>query len=343
MGNLGDEAIRRIMERILQDAGCSVDWASFSGRRKPKGVPVRRRKRVSKGWCKTLVRKAIPAELRWLLRTWITFLRYLKANEYDLVLVGGGQLIQSNGAFGLAMFIWVYLFKKFHKKKVLLVAVGAAEKYTAFDRYLYSKSLKLVDGVYVRDRDSLCVLKNVFGVSSKLVTDVVFYISKIYKYPPRKEKRALFCPTSYEFYKRKRDNPDIGLDENEYLQYWEDRMLEYFNDNYQVKLFCTNKNSDLSITEKLRQILYDTHGIDVEILDINTLEELAREIAKSQVVASARMHALIIGYCYGCKVLPYRTSEKIEAFEEEYFNSGISLDEVQKRISSTINEIVSDL
>jgi len=39
----------------------------------------------------------------------------------------------------------------------------------------------------------------------------------------------------------------------------------------------------------------------------------------------------------------FRTLEKIKAFEEEYFNSDISLDEVQKRISSTINEIVSDL
>ena len=341
-GNFGDEAIKCTLERLLKEANCDVDWASFLGRGKVKGVSVRRRKRVSKDWCKTIVRKAVPVELRWLLRTWTTFLKYFRSNEYDLVLIGGGQLIQSNSAFGLAMFIWVYLFKKLHKKRVILIGVGTAERFTPFDRYLFSKSLKLVDGIYVRDRDSLCVLKNVFGVSSKLVPDFAFYISKMYKYLPHKEKRALFCPTSYEFYRRKRDNPDIGPDENEYLQYWEDQMLGYLNDNYRVKLFCTSRQQDLRITEKIKQVLYDKHGIDVEILDINTLEEMTREIAKSQVVVSARMHALIIGYCYRCKVVPFRTSEKIEAFEKEYVNSSIRLDEVQRRIVSTIKEVVSD-
>jgi polysaccharide pyruvyl transferase WcaK-like protein len=233
------------------------------------------------------------------------------------------------------------LFKKFHKKKVILVGVGAAERFTAFDKYLYGKSLKSVDAIYVRDGDSLSVLENIFGVSSRLIPDVAFYISEIYKYPPHKEKRVLFCPVSYEFYKRKRNNPDTAPDENEYLQYWEDRMLEYFNDDYQVKLFSTCRRQDLPMTEKLKQILYDEHGIDVEILDINALEEMTKEIARSEVVVSARMHALIIGFCYGCKVVPYRTSEKIDAFEKEYISGDTCLDEVQKRIIKTIKKIVT--
>jgi len=340
--NLGDEAIRYTLQRLLEDANCTVQCASFSGQRKPKGMPARQRRQLSKSWFKTLVRKLVPVELRWLLRRWPVFLRCLKANRYDLILIGGGQLIQSNGAFGLATFIWVYLFKKLHKQKVILIAVGAAERYTAFDRMLYRKSLQLVDSIYVRDRTSLCVLKNVFGVSSKLIPDVAFYISKIYKYPPGKEKRALFCPTSYEFYKSKRNDPDIGPDEDEYLQYWEARMLEYSNDDYQIKLFCTNKQQDLSTTKKLKQFLYNKHSIDVEILDISTLEELTKEIAKSQVVVSGRMHALVIGYCYGCTVIPYRTSAKIDAFEEEYINSRISLNEVQKQIRRTIDNVVGE-
>jgi len=341
-GNLGDEAVRDTLQRLLEDANCTVQCTSFSGQRKPKGMPARQCKQLSKSWFKSLVRKLVPVELRWLLRRWPIFLRYLKANRYDLILIGGGQLIQSNGAFGLAMFIWVYLFKKLHKQKVILIGVGAAERYTAFDRLLYRKSLKSVDAIYVRDRDSLSVLKNIFGVSSKLIPDVVFYISKIYKYPPHKEKRALFCPTSYEFYKMTRDDPDIGPDENEYLQYWEDRMLEYSNDDYQIKLFCTSRRQDLPSVEKLKQILHDKHSINVEILDINTLEELTKEIAKSQVVVSGRMHALIIGYCYGCKVFPYRTSSKIDAFKEEYINSRTSLNEVQKQIRRTIDEVVGE-
>jgi polysaccharide pyruvyl transferase WcaK-like protein len=340
LGNLGDEAIRRTLEKLLRDANCDVDWVGFSGREEPKRAAVVQARPISTSLWKNLVRKILPVELRWILRTWRTFLRYVRASRYDLVLIGGGQAIQSNGSFGLAMFIWVYLFKKLHKKKVILIGVGAAERYTPLDRHLYRKSLKLVDDIYVRDRDSLSVLKNAFGISSKLIPDVAFYISEIYKYTPRKERRALFCPVSYEFYKRKRTSPDAGRDEDSYFRYWEDQILKHFDDNYQVKLFCTSKNSDLSAVERIRQRLRGKHAIDVEVLDIRTLEEVTREIAKSEVVVSARMHALIIGYAYGCKVIPYRTSVKVKTFEKEYVDSSICLDEVQRRIVSTIKDVV---
>ncbi len=340
LGNLGDEAIRLSLEKLLKDTNCDVSWTSFSGLKKTNIATATQPEPAAAGFLKKLVKKVLPMELRWFLRTWTSFLKHLRANEYDLVLIGGGQLIQSNGAFGLGMFIWVYLYKNFHKKKVVLIGVGAADKYTHFDKYLYSKSLRSVDAIYVRDRDSLSVLKNIFGVSSKLVPDIAFYISEIYKYPSRKEKRALLCPVNYEFYKRKRNNSEVGLDENMYLQYWEDQILKYSNDNYQVKLFCTSKKSDLPAAEKLKQNLYDKHGIDVEVLDICTLEELTKEIARTEVVVAARMHALVISYCYGCQVIPFKTSEKIKSFEEEYINNAISLNEVQNRIADTVKEAI---
>lgn len=338
LGNLGDEAIRRIMERILQDAGCSVDWVGFSGQRKSRPIATIRPEQVSEGLGRRIVKKVLPVELRWLLRNWVRFLRYFRKNKYDLILIGGGQLVQSNGLFGLAMFMWVYLFKKLHKKKVILVAVGARKSYTAFDTCLYRKSLRAVDSIYVRDRDSASVLKDIFGVSAKLIPDVAFYIDKIYEYQTRKEKRVLFCPLTYEFYRRR--NPDTALDKYEYLQYWQNKVLEYLKDNYQVKLFYTSKHTEMSIVGELKQGLYDEHGIDIEVLDINTLEVLTREIAKTEVVVSGRMHALIIGYVYGCKLIPYVVSEKIKTFEEEYINSDRRLEEIQERITNTIKEII---
>lgn len=336
--NLGDEIIRLVLEKLLKGTDCDVDWVRFSGQGKARRAPVIPSKPLSASLWRKFVSKTSPVELRWLVRNWRIFTRYLRANEYDLILIGGGQLIQSNGAFGLAMFIWVSLFKKLHKKKIILIGV-AAERYTSFDKYLYNKSLNLVDAVYVRDRGSMAVLKSVFGISTKLIPDVAFYISKIYKYPIHKEKRVLFCPANYEFYKR--DNLSTGLNENEYLKYWEDRVLEYFKKDYQVKLLCMSRNFDLPITEKLKRILFDGHGVDIEILDIFTLEELTREIAESEAVVAGRMHALVIGYCYGCKMIPFRTSEKIKAFEEEYINSSTCLDEVQRRVVSTIREVIS--
>jgi len=339
--NLGDKAIKNTLESLLRDANCDVDWVSFSGW-VGKNRSQAARPEAKPAWWKKLARKILPAELRWLLKNGRMFLRHLRTSKYDLILIGGGQLIQSNSVFGLAMFIWVFLFKKFHKKKVILIAVGATERYSRLDRYLFGKSLKLVDGVYVRDSNSLSALKNIFGVSAGVVPDFAFCINRIYEYPPQKEKRAMFCPVSYEFYKRKNDRPDAELSYDEYLQYWIESILEYWNDNYEVKLFCMSMSTDLAIAKILKQILFDEHEVDIEILDIWTLEELTKEIAKSEVVVGARMHALIIGCAYGCKVIPYRTSEKIQAFKEEYVNSSIRLDKVQSRIIGAVEKIVGD-
>jgi polysaccharide pyruvyl transferase WcaK-like protein len=340
LGNLGDEAIRVSLEQLLKDADCEVSWASFSGFKSTKVAPAAQAKPTTPFLLKKLVRLVLPLKLRWLLRNWTGFLSYLRANQYDLVLIGGGQLIQSNGTFAVAMFIWVHLLKRFHKKSVILIGVGATDTYTRLDKYLYRKSLKSVDAIYVRDRDSLSVLKNIFGVSSKLIPDIAFYISEIYKYRPRKEKRVLFCPVSYEFYKRKRTSPDARLDENSYFRYWEEQVLKYCDEDYQVRLFYTSKNSDLSAVEKIRQRLRDKHAIDLEVSDACTLQELTQEIAGSEVVVAARMHALIIGYCYGCRVIPFETSEKLKSFEEEYVDSGVTLNEIQSRIVDTVKEAI---
>jgi polysaccharide pyruvyl transferase WcaK-like protein len=339
-GNLGDRAIKDTLESLLRGANCDVNWVSFTGWAGGKHSQAAQLEARPARW-KKFVRKMLPGELRWFLKNGRMFLRHLRACKYDLILVGGGQLIQSNHVFGPAMFIWTSLFKRFHKKKVILIAVGVTESYSRFDRYLFGKSLKLVDDVYVRDSDSLSALKDIFGVSARVVPDVAFCINRVYEQQSQKEKRAMFCPVTYEFYKRKNDKPDIELSYDEYLQYWIESILEYSNNDYEVKLFCMI-GSDLGIAKQLKQILFDKHDVDIEILDIRAIENLTKEIAKSEVIVSARMHALIIGYAYGCKVVPYRTSEKIEAFEKEYIGGDICLDEVQGRIIGAVEKIAGD-
>jgi len=338
--NLGDEAIRFSLDTLLRDAGCEVEWTRFAGWRKRRDVSQVGEERLRRAsWWKKLAKSMIPVKLRWFLRTWPTFLGYLKSNDYELVLIGGGQLIQSNEFFGLAMFLWIYIFKKLRKKKVVLVGVGAASRYSCLDTYLYRRSLKLVDSIYVRDKTSLDILRNTFDISAQLIPDVAFYLSAIYKYPNEREKRSLICPVDFEFHRaRLRDQQDT-LNEDEYLGYWEDIAVGYSDSGYDVELFCTSKRPDLATVEKLKDRL-DIRGVKSNILDISTLESLTREIAKSEVVVSGRMHALVIGYCYGCKVVPYITSAKIKAFEDEYLASSLGLEEIQDEILSRIKEIV---
>ena len=57
LGNLGDEAIRRSLEKLLKDANCNVSWASFSGAKKTKGAPVIQPKPAAVNLLKKLVIK----------------------------------------------------------------------------------------------------------------------------------------------------------------------------------------------------------------------------------------------------------------------------------------------
>ena len=67
----------------------------------------------------------------------------LNDRKYDYIVIGGGELIQSNFIFPLALYEWVKRAKKLHPNaKIVLFSVGCTKKFENFQHRLVKKSLK---------------------------------------------------------------------------------------------------------------------------------------------------------------------------------------------------------
>ncbi len=339
LGNLGDDAIRRCLEHLLRSRGCHVEWAAFSRAAPSRDTDTPRTPGGTFGLrraCKALV----PVELAWLARYVWTYLPFVRSADYDLILIGGGQLIQSNRVFGLAMFLWVKLLQRARRRRIILLGVGVADRLTGWDRWLFRQSLRRVDEVYVRDQDSAAALTDLLDTPIKTCPDVAFCITELMPDDVPAERRALFCPVDYAFYARKKGPCRDRLNESQYCRYWADQVESYASRGYDVKLFCTSWRQDISFVERLRDDLAQARGVVVAVDTANTLAEVCGLIQTAEVVVAARMHALILAYAYGRDVVAFHTSEKIKAFEEEYLQSGKDSASVRRRIGDVLDHVV---
>lgn len=339
LGNVGDEAIRCCLEHLLRSRGCHVEWAAFS-----RAAPVRAshaRSRPGRAvWWKRVFRALVPAEVTWLTRYGCTYLPYLRSADFDLAVVGGGQLIQSNGVFALAMFLWVLLLKRVHRRPLVLVSVGVADRFTPMDRALFRWALRRVDGVYVRDRASATAVAHVFGVPAGWCPDAAFCVADVIPANQPATRRVLFCPVDYAFYVRKKGSGGDRLTERQYWQYWVDKVEWYASKGYDVRFLCTSRRQDISFVERLQGFLAEDRGLAVEVDAANTLPAVCELIQSAEVVVAARMHALILGYVYAREVVAFPTSEKIEAFQEEYLEHKEGPAMARRRIGEVMDELV---
>jgi polysaccharide pyruvyl transferase WcaK-like protein len=338
LGNIGDEAIRRCLEHLLEARGCHVEWTAFS-----RGAPTQRLPaqpgRTHNRRLKRFLKMLVPASLAWLVRHGRSYIPYARRPAFDLAVIGGGQLLQSNGVFALAMFLWVCALKRARSQRIVVLAVGAAEQFTPLDRALLGWSLRRVDAVYVRDRASAAVVQRLFGVAAEWCPDPAFCITDVFPASFQAKRSALLCPVDYGFYRRKCP-AGARLSEQAYCEYWLSAAQRFLSAGYDVRLFCTSKHQDLHFAQRLRQRLVEQCGLAVEIDGADTLDTICKLIESAEVVVAARMHALIIAHAFGRRVLPFRTSEKIAAFEREYLQDPGAATAARQRVNTVVDQLL---
>ena len=178
--NLGDQAINDSLQYLLKSN--SIENIEFQDFTKNIDAPIE----ISTGSNTSnksplmiqFFKKIIPSKIRWLIKNINRIIKASKDN-YDLVIIGGGQLILSNATFSIAMFSWVFFLRLFGNKNIILFAVGSGTKFSFIDTLLYRKTLKKISKIYARDEKSKEILKNTFNIDSEFVYDVAFIHNKI--------------------------------------------------------------------------------------------------------------------------------------------------------------------
>jgi polysaccharide pyruvyl transferase WcaK-like protein len=332
--NLGDQAINDSLQYLLNiNEIKDIDFQDFT-KNIDQPIPIKLNEvQNAKFRIKSIMKYLIPVKIRWLLKNLRRIIKASK-NNYDLVIIGGGQLILSNATFSTAMFLWIFFLRLFGNKNIVLFAIGSGSRFSLIDKLLYKIALKKVSNIYMRDKKSQKIIKHNFNINSNFVYDVAFIHNKITQNVNSVKENILLGVISFDVYNRY--NKGISSKED-FFESW----IKLLKDNHinikDVKLFYTTQDDGLALLE-FKNYISQEYQIKLEVLETNTKDKLIDELNKSKLVISARMHALILGLTYKCKIITYPISNKLIEFDN-MFNNDFNLETIQNNIKLKVKDI----
>lgn len=329
--NLGDQAINDSMHYLLKSYyDVEIIFQDYTrNSKKQKSTQVNTN--LFSRFLKKLYR-VIPSKIRWIIENFDR-VRTVSAKKYDLVIIGGGQLILSNSTFAIAISSWIY-FLNVLSNNIVLFSVGSGSRFRFIDKLLYRYSFNKCARVYVRDFKSQRTLKELFSVDSDFVYDVAFIYNKILKSHVLEKENTLLGIISFAVYK----TYNKKITKEKFFETW----IKLLDDNNialsTVKLFYTTKD-DRRTSLEFKDYVLNKFNIELLLLETSTKKLFIDELAQAKIVIAARMHALILGLTYNCKVVTYPVSDKLREFEN-MFSSEFDLEAIQNNIEMKIKELL---
>lgn len=312
--NVGDQAIARGLKSVFTEGGYEVCNVGFSAARSAGsgarvGMPSYR-----VGLRRFLSNSIALKSIRWFFLNINRVIR-VSVKKQDFVVIGGGQLVMERSNFAVAMFVWIFFLKLF-KNKVYLVSVGIGESFNFFEKWLYSLSFKMVEGIYLREASGLERLKRLFNVQAQYSPDAAYALPVI-QAGLNERLRVAVCVTDYYIYERHAaefGNPILSREK--YWEEWARFIASYAGGNRELRFLWTTESDKKETIDFLKNIhLTCSYSIFEKDLSLATVID---ELVLSESVISGRMHGLILGHICGAKPIPWVISKKIEHFANEY-------------------------
>lgn len=336
--NLGDQAINESIHYLLK-ANNFLD-VKFQDYTKNINEPLKTLTMTKANQRDTSVSvklaRLLPVKLRWLIMN-LNRIMNVSNRKYDQVIIGGGQLVLSNGTFSIAMFSWVLLLRLFGNKNITICGVGLGTEFGWADRMLFKHSLRSISKIYLRDKKSQSIMKDLFNVESEFIYDVAFIHNKSdNKIEKRDKHESLLGVISYEVYRRYTKGEVISKDD--FFETWITLLSESQISLQATKLFyTTNEDRDASI--EFMDYVKRKYQIIVPLIETNQIDILITELSCSKVIISARMHALILAFTYNRNVTVYPISGKLIEFKS-MIDSGVVLEGIQELIESQFTKLL---
>jgi polysaccharide pyruvyl transferase WcaK-like protein len=305
--NLGDQALNIAMGSLIKNnLNCEVIFSEFiTLASEPKKINLNHRSVLIIGYVRKFIKALVPVKFVWLIRN-VLRINKTVGSKGDVIVIGGGQLIQSTNTFDIAAATWVF-FARFYNKRVIFCGVGAGIKFTYLNRLFYSYALKKCNAICVRDLESSKTIKDCFGVSSFIAGDAVF-TEELFT-PVSKVGFLLGIPCIAVYNKE-----NASVQRNDYYEIWLNFLKQKKIDVKKCALFYTTENDYLE-TVSFSNYLKQKYDISLMILESNSLPNLRKILSTSQIVISGRMHALILAANYSCEIVVFPINKKLIDFE----------------------------
>jgi polysaccharide pyruvyl transferase WcaK-like protein len=310
--NFGDQAIKESMSFLIKKTGFNVIFQDLT-RNKNKyrhqyDIEIDKNKRTF-----LMPLKSMAWKMLWVVKN-LKRITFTSMRKYDAVVIGGGQLLLSNGIFPLALLLWVALLKFRNNKNIVLFSVGMQGEYTGIQRWVFSYILKNIEYVYVRDALSKEILEKVFSKKSELTYDSAFIYDSVYKIRQTKEVyKYLIGIVDYEIYCQydaKINN--TKLSRYDYFKTWVAHANKGNDLDKVALIYATAEDRRECI--KFKDYIKEYYNTDIDILENANQKEFLKNLELGEIIVSGRMHSLILSLVLRKKILPYIISEKIQAF-----------------------------
>lgn len=197
---------------------------------------------------------------------------------------------------------------------IFIVGVGADDKFKLIERIILKKSFFKVNKVYLRDYESINTINNLMGNSnySNYIPDIVL---SNYSFKNKvKGKKYLtvniFSRNSYN------NNMNLNLSKKDYYQLWIN-MIEEHKDNKNIILAYTS-STDKYETVEFKKYLDEFTEINAVIVDSDDLNNFTTILLQTDTLISGRMHGLLMGLNYQCKLIPFIVNKKLDTFTKEW-------------------------
>lgn len=347
--NLGDKAINKVITEKVKESNKEVCFGHYSAPSNTNLVPQKM------SYSLPSLKKKVMLKIFFTLNKYtlnvIAYLLWIKRNKKAVKsivatprlyygIIGGGQLLKSNGSFPIALYYWAKMMSM-NNIPYSIYGVGVSDDMDVLSKYLIKRAIRNSDKTYVREHYSKEVLLN-YKVNKeiKIIPDVAFAYSDIQE-PKEAKKQLLVMPASYEYvYKAYNE----GKTYDAYIKDWVDQSLKYMEsiDVDQVVISYSTISQDRSTAYAVYQKMKMKFD-NVEFRDVSSLFEFIDLINISSATYSARMHPLIIAASYGRTVYTSRISKKLEVFEDQLINhKSFDIDSIRAKISKSIDEMIND-
>lgn len=266
----------------------------------------------------------LPYKLRWLILNYKR-VKQATSKKYDLVSIGGGQLVLSNETFAIALFIWVWFLYHSGSKNIILLSVGVGDKFSFLDKILFKLALQKIKNIYVRDSRSEKNLKSIFKIDAIKTYDIAFYHPK--EYTKSNKNNILLGITDYNVYIKY----NSMISRQDYYHSWI-KIIEKLPSDSCIKLFYTTQ-SDFNECLMFQEYCQSKLNIKYDILQTTNLTELYIALSDANTVISGRMHALILAYNLKKKIIVYPISNKLISFNDEIIISNLKHELIQNNLA----------
>lgn len=323
--NIGDKLLSKMLCERLNNLGVQTKELGFA---QTKEQNVTYEKENSTRHFLNSVKRECPMFIKYLLNFGPKLRKQqkkVKMEEYEAIVIGGGQLIKHKSVFLYCLIYWAGIAKKY-SVPFAFYGIGIDNNLTFAEKKLYKRVFSKAFFVNCRDMDSAQMVKSFFGIEAQVSPDIAFTYCPTQNSACNEKKKIDYLVMPYSYTTAQ---SAFGLSLLK-IQYY-DGIFKEMNIKEETRIvLAATTSSDAGECIQFKEYL-STKNVNAVINITSTAEELSNLFSDSEVIITGRMHAMIIAMLCGCKITPIRVSDKINTFEKDYLLSS-------KRTISNIKE-----